>query len=131
MVLTSGINLNDDINKKIILKNKMLIEDKTGENNSLHSQKIQTKVEQVIVESEVVKDFINKHVDKIRSVFEMLKRHNTQLDIIINNIKAYNKEGSVKIKINETKKVEYDEYIEIKNIEDWTAVDSKIILTSI
>ena len=132
MLLTSFINLNDDINNKIILKNKMLIEDTAGENNSLQSQKIQNQVKQVIEEKEVVKDFINKNVDKIRSVFEMLKRHNTQLDMIINKIKDdYNMEDNEKIKINKTKKVKYDEYIEIKNIEDWTAVDSKIILTSI
>jgi len=129
MVLTSFINLNDDINKKIILKNKMLTEDTTGENNSNHSQNMESQVEQVIVENEVVRNFINKSVDKIRSVFEMLKRHNTKLDIIINSIKAYNNEDGEKI--NKTKKIKYDEYIEIKNIEDWTAVDSKIILTSI
>lgn len=107
----------------------MLTEDTTGENNSNHSQNMESQVEQVIVENEVVRNFINKSVDKIRSVFEMLKRHNTKLDIIINSIKAYNNEDGEKI--NKTKKIKYDEYIEIKNIEDWTAVDSKIILTSI
>ena len=125
-MFTNSLIHKAELNKKLKIKFKLLEEVET-EKQSTGSENIQIELDQLLKENDAIKDYTLQTSFKIRKGFEILKKYDRDLDVIINSIKKY---GMISNSLKKTKPnmnllIKYSDFIELNRIEDWGASDSK------
>ncbi len=108
------------MDKKIQLKIQRALEVNSNEKDNALTLTLKTELEQEKKENEGLITTVQDTASKIRSVFILLKNFDKKLDIIANYIKGFGKKSRKK-----EEEGYYSDYIELKNIEFWNAIESK------